>query len=124
MFNQLIMNKKAIIVGSGVGGLASGIRIAKLGYDVSIFESNAFIGGKVNSKMIGSYRFDMGPSVFTEPHLIQELVALCGKSEDFFEYRRLDESCRYFFADGQHVNLKSGKTEVSRTKFWGGFKSN
>ena len=109
------MNKKAIIVGSGVGGLASGIRIAKLGYDVSIFESNAFIGGKVNSKMIGSYRFDMGPSVFTEPHLIQELVALCGKSEDFFEYRRLDESCRYFFADGQHVNLKSGKTEVSKT---------
>lgn len=77
------MNKKAIIIGSGVGGLASGIRIAKLGYDVSIFESNAFIGGKVNSKMIGSYRFDMGPSVFTEPHLIQELVALCGKSEDF-----------------------------------------
>ena len=109
------MRKKAIIIGSCVGGLSAGIRLSKLGFDVSIFESNAFIGGKVNSKMIGSYRFDMGPSVFTEPHLIQELVTLCGKSEDFFQYHKLDESCRYFFSDGQRVTLKSGKNEVSKT---------
>jgi phytoene desaturase len=109
------MNKKAIIVGSGVGGLSSGIRLAKLGYEVSIFESNAFIGGKVNSKMIGSYRFDMGPSVFTEPHLIEEIVSLCGKSKDFFQYHKLEESCRYFFSDGQQVTIKSGKQEVSKS---------
>ncbi len=109
------MSKKAIIVGSGVGGLSSGIRLAKLGYEVSIFESNAFIGGKVNSKMIGEYRFDMGPSVFTEPHLVQELVALCGKPHDFFQYHRLEESCRYFFSDGQQVVIKSGKLEVSKS---------
>lgn len=109
------MSKKAIIVGSGVGGLSSGIRLAKLGYEVSIFESNSFIGGKVNSKMIGEYRFDMGPSVFTEPHLIEELVLLCGKSKDFFQYHRLEESCRYFFTDGQQVIIKSGKQTVSKS---------
>ncbi|MBM3186509.1 MAG: phytoene desaturase [Bacteroidetes bacterium] len=109
------MSKKAIIVGSGVGGLSSGIRLAKLGFEVLIFESNGFIGGKVNSKMIGEYRFDMGPSVFTEPHLIEELVSLCGKSEDFFQYHKLEESCRYFFSDGQHVTIKSGKQEVSKS---------
>jgi phytoene desaturase len=109
------MRKKAIIIGSGVGGLSAGIRLSKLGFDVSIFESNSFIGGKVNSKMIGAYRFDMGPSVFTEPNLVDELVKLCGKSEDFFQYRRLDESCRYFFSDGQQVILPSGKNEVAKT---------
>jgi phytoene desaturase len=106
------MNKKAIVIGSGVGGLSAGIRLAKLGFDVSIFESNSFVGGKVNSKMIGSYRFDMGPSVFTEPHLVQELVELCGKPQDFFQYRRLEESCRYFYSDGQQVVVKSGKDKV------------
>ena len=109
------MKRKAIIIGSGVGGLSSGIRLAKLGFDVSIFESNSFVGGKVNSKMIGSYRFDMGPSVFTDPHLVQELVELCGKPKDFFKFRRLEESCRYFFSDGQQVILKSGTSEVAET---------
>ncbi len=109
------MKKKAIIIGSGVGGLSAGIRLSKLGFEVTVFESNPFIGGKINSKMIGSYRFDMGPSVFTEPHLIEELVALCGEKSDFFKYRRLEESCRYFFHDGQQVIVKSGVSEVAQT---------
>lgn len=108
------MNKKAVIIGSGVGGLSAGIRLSKLGFEVTVFESNPFIGGKINSKMIGSYRFDMGPSVFTEPHLIEELVDLCGKSKDFFKYRQLDESCRYFFSDGQQVIIKNGISQVAK----------
>lgn len=109
------MNKKAIVIGSGVGGLSAGIRLSKLGFDVTIFESNSFIGGKVNSKMIGNYRFDMGPSVFTEPHLIEELVSLCNKPKTYFKYRRLEESCRYFFSDGQQVKIKRGKEEVAKS---------
>jgi phytoene desaturase len=109
------MKKKAIVIGSGVGGLSAGIRLAKIGFDVSIFEANSFIGGKVNSKKIGSYRFDMGPSVFTEPKLIDELVNLCGKPANFFRYRKLEESCRYFYDDGQQINLKRGKSEVVKT---------
>jgi phytoene desaturase len=108
------MSNKAIIIGSGVGGLSAGIRLSKLGFHVTIFEANDFIGGKVNSRTIGSYRFDMGPSVFTEPHLIDELVELCGKPKDFFQYHRLDESCRYFFSDGQQVILKKGEESVSK----------
>jgi phytoene desaturase len=109
------VKRKAIVIGSGVGGLSAGIRLSKLGFDVIIFESNPFIGGKLTSKTIGSYRFDMGPSVFTEPYLIEELVKLCGKSDDFFQYQRLEESCRYFFSDGQQVVLKNGKQEVSKS---------
>lgn len=109
------MNKKAVVIGSGVGGLSAGIRLSKLGFDVTIFESNSFIGGKVNSKRIGNYRFDMGPSVFTEPHLIDELVTLCNKPRDYFRYRQLDESCRYFFSDGQKIIVNSGKEAVANS---------
>jgi phytoene desaturase len=95
---------KAIIIGSGVGGLATSIHLAKAGFEVIVIEKNDFVGGKVNSKSIGKYRFDMGPSVFTSPELVDELIALSPKLVSF-DYVKLEESCRYFFSDGQQINL-------------------
>lgn len=101
------MKEEAIVIGSGVGGLASAIRLAKLGYQVTVFEKNAFIGGKVHSRDFDGYRFDMGPSVFTEPELISELIAL-DSSQAPFEFKPLPESGRYFFEDGTRVVMPSG----------------
>ena len=50
------------------------------------------------------YRFDTGPSLFTQPHLIEELMQLCNKKpEDYFKYHKLKESCRYFFEDHTRI---------------------
>ena len=106
---------KVAIVGAGTGGLASAIRLAKLGYNVSVFEANDFVGGKVNEKWMGSYRFDMGPSVFTEPALIDELISLCEKDSDIFSYRQLEASCRYFFSDGQQVIIPTGTKQTAES---------
>ncbi|MBU3660795.1 MAG: phytoene desaturase [Flavobacteriales bacterium] len=105
----------AIVIGSGVGGLATAIRLAKLGIQVTIFEANAFPGGKVNSKQFGAYRFDMGPSVFTEPHLIEELISLSGSKDATFQFHQLEESCRYFFSDGQELTVFPGVEKVADT---------
>ena len=83
------MSKKAVVIGAGIGGMASAIRLAHLGFVTSVYESNAEPGGKVNSKYFGSYRFDMGPSVFTEPHLVDELLSINGVSSCDFEYQKL-----------------------------------
>ena len=56
---------KAIVIGAGIGGLGASIRLAKLGYDVTVFEANHHVGGKMNSLQLGYWCFDMGPSVFT-----------------------------------------------------------
>jgi phytoene desaturase len=104
---------KVAVVGAGTGGMASAIRLAKLGYDVSVFEANDFVGGKVNEKWLDSYRFDMGPSVFTEPALIDELISLCEKDPSIFSYRQLEESCRYFFSDGQQVTIPVGTKQTA-----------
>ncbi|MFM8963032.1 MAG: NAD(P)-binding protein [Sphingomonadales bacterium] len=56
---------KVGIIGSGIGALASAIELRKLGLEVSVFEANAQIGGKIVEQHLGAYRFDMGPSVFT-----------------------------------------------------------
>jgi phytoene desaturase len=106
---------KVAIIGSGVGGMSTAIRLAKLGLEVTVFEANAFSGGKINELRLGGYRFDRGPSVFTEPELLDELVDLVGDNKITFDYQYLAESCRYFFSDGQLVVLPSGREKVAQT---------
>jgi phytoene desaturase len=94
----------AIVVGAGVGGLATAIRLALNGHQVSVYESAAAPGGKLSSFEMQGYRFDRGPSLFTMPTLLEDLFLKAGKQRsDYLEYRKLDESCRYFFSDGKEL---------------------
>jgi phytoene desaturase len=93
--------KKAIVIGSGIGGIATSIRLAIKGYDCQIYESQDGPGGKLSEFSGKGYRFDFGPSLFTLPSLVDELFELAGKkSSEHFKYIRLTESCRYFYEDG------------------------
>ena len=91
----------AIIIGAGIAGIASAIRLAVKGYEVSVYEANVYAGGKLSRFEQGSYSFDAGPSLFTMPQYVDELFLLAGKNpSDYFQYQKLDEVCRYFWADG------------------------
>lgn len=101
-----MMSKKAIVVGSGIGGISSAIRLVNKGYQVEVFESNNYPGGKLTQLEKNGFRFDAGPSLFTMPHLIEELFLLSGKNiEDYFQYKRCESSCKYFFEDGVILNF-------------------
>ncbi|MCY7356659.1 MAG: phytoene desaturase [Rudanella sp.] len=102
------MTKNAGIIGAGIAGVASAIRLAVKGYKVDVFEANSYPGGKLSTLEVtgesGTYRFDAGPSLFTLPHLVEELFRLAGENPaDHFEYVRLPEICRYFWDD--HTRL-------------------
>ncbi|MBN7809963.1 phytoene desaturase [Algoriphagus sp. H41] len=102
------MGKKALIIGSGIAGLAASIRLAVKGYEVAVFEANAYPGGKLSQIEAFGYRFDAGPSLFTEPQLVEELFSLAGKNPgDFFRYQKLDTVCRYFWEDGKRLSAWS-----------------
>ena len=92
-------------MGAGVAGLAASIRLAALGYKVLLLEKNGFCGGKLSEIRLGAYRFDAGPSLFTMPHLVEELYWICGRKADGFSYRQLGEVCRYFFTNGPRFTL-------------------
>ncbi len=109
------MSKKAIVVGSGVAGLAASIRLACAGFKVTVFEANAFPGGKINSKQIGAYRFDMGPSVFTGPNYVKELYDLCKKDFSTFGYKKMEHSFNYFFSDGTQFKLPADPVQLVAT---------
>ena len=83
------MSEKVIVVGSGIAGIATSIRLAQKGYDVHVFESNAYPGGKLSAFKLGAYRFDAGPSLFTMPHFVEELFELCDEDPQMhFEYKK------------------------------------
>jgi phytoene desaturase len=66
----------AIIIGSGIGGIALGIRLQSMGLRTTIVEKLDGPGGRAYVRRIDGYTFDMGPTVLTVPHFIEELFAL------------------------------------------------
>ena len=94
----------AVIVGSGVGGLAAAIRLSVKGYSVTVFEKNPYPGGKLSFFEKDGFTFDAGPSLFTQPTNIEELFNLAGKRiKDYFSYRSVPISNNYFFENGKRI---------------------
>ncbi|MDW7692422.1 1-hydroxycarotenoid 3,4-desaturase CrtD [Flammeovirgaceae bacterium SG7u.111] len=97
-------NKTACIIGAGIAGLATAIRLSQLGYKVTVFEANAYPGGKLTEFEQDGYRFDAGPSLFTMPQYVTELFQLSSKNpDDYFKHKRLPVICSYFYEDGTEL---------------------
>ncbi len=102
--------KKAIVIGSGIGGIAASIRLARKGYSVMVFEASSFPGGKLSQFKLGDYRFDRGPSLFTLPQYVEELFSLCEeRMGDYFSYSDLPILCKYFYPDGFTFEAKGNR---------------
>lgn len=109
------MRPKAIVIGAGVAGLASAIRLAVQEFDVTVFEKNSFPGGKLSHFSIGGYQFDAGPSLFTQPANIIELFELVDEPiQEYFEFVRVPVSCKYFYESGKVVNAYADPTAFAR----------
>ncbi len=92
---------KVIVIGAGIAGLAASLRLASKGYEVQVYEANAYPGGKLSEFKLGNYRFDAGPSLFTLPHLVEDLLVAAGKNpKETFSYIKLEKTCNYFYEDG------------------------
>ena len=108
------MRNNIIIIGSGIAGMAAGIRLASAGFEVTIFEVNDHPGGKVFQIKDFGYRFDAGPSLFTLPELLDELFELVNKDrKEYINYFRTPVTCKYFFED--HTTIKA-YTEADKFK--------
>lgn len=99
------MNFKVSIIGAGIGGLASAVRMASRGHEVTVFEQADRPGGKIGQLQWNGFRWDSGPSLFTLPELMAELFQLAGeKMVDSIKYRKLEIITKYFYEDGLVLN--------------------
>ena len=93
----------AIVIGAGIAGLSSAIRLAAKGVHVTVLEQQDTYGGKMGVWEQDGYRYDTGPSLFTMPQYVNELLTIDGKSDVTFEYDELENIGNYFWEDGTQM---------------------
>lgn len=94
-------NNRAVVIGSGFGGLASAIRLRARGWDVTVLEANDQPGGRASVWKRDGFVFDAGPTVITAPYLLEELFALVGRQmSDYITLMPVDPFYRIKFHDG------------------------
>ncbi len=93
---------KAVVIGSGFGGLAAGIRLQAKGYATTILEMRDKPGGRAYVYKDEGFTFDAGPTIITVPFVLDELAALAGKRiDEYVQIVPIDPFYRIYFADGR-----------------------
>ena len=77
--NTMSKSKHVVVIGAGLGGLSAAIMLARSGFEVTILEKNATVGGKLNRLQTQGFSFDLGPSIFTLPQIFRPVFEGDGK---------------------------------------------
>jgi phytoene desaturase len=102
------VSKRVIIIGAGPGGLATAMLLAKRGLDVTILEKQPRVGGRTSVIEGEGFRFDLGPTFFLYPQILQEIFQAVGR--DMYQeipMTRLDPQYRLIFGAGGELNATS-----------------
>ena len=92
---------EVIVVGGGVGGLATALRLRAAGHAVRVLERRATLGGKLDVRVQAGFTFDIGPSLLTLPDVLDELFRVAGtRLAAEVELTRMDPQIRYRWPDG------------------------
>ena len=98
--------KEVLIIGGGLGGLSAAISMAAKGFSVKLFEKNDHLGGKLNEVEIEGFKFDLGPSILTMPHIFEKLFTMHDrKMEDYIKIKRMELEWKCFFEDNTDFDL-------------------
>ncbi len=105
---------KIVVVGAGVGGLATAIRLAAAGHQVEVLERNPIAGGKLATLEEGGYSFELGPTLLTLPGIFDELFEVAGAAlADEVELVRLDPQIRYRWPNGSTLEVPDDPSAMS-----------
>lgn len=100
-------HKKIIIIGAGIGGLATAALLGKEGYQVTVIEKNKLPGGRAAIWKSKGFTFDMGPSWYLMPDVFEHFFAKFNKqAKDLLNLKRLDPHYRVFFGKNDHVDIR------------------
>jgi phytoene desaturase len=105
---QKSTSQTALVIGAGIGGIATAARLARNGYQVTVLEKEATPGGRTNQIVRDGHRFDIGPTLFLMPEIWEETFAALGETmSDHLELKRIDPTYKVHFEDGLQLKLTS-----------------
>ena len=108
------MNPSVIVIGAGPGGLASAMLLASAGVKVKLLERMPIVGGRTSAIQTDGFKFDLGPTFFLYPRVLDEIFAAAGASlRQEVELVRLDPQYRIIFGGGGELNATRTSREWS-----------
>lgn len=107
--------RKAVVIGSGFGGLAAAIRTQAKGYSVTLLEMRDKPGGRAYVYEDQGFIYDAGPTIVTVPFILTELAEVAGKRiEDYVEIVPCDPYYRIYFPDGRQFDYRGEQEALER----------
>jgi len=99
------MAQRVIVIGAGPGGLAAAALLAKAGLSVTLFEKEQVVGGRNAAMVADGYRFDVGPTFFLYPEVLEEIFEAVGRQlSEAVEMVKLDPQYRIVFGAGGQLD--------------------
>ena len=106
-------NKKAVIIGAGIGGIATSIYLAKNGYKVSIFEKNSGPGGRCGQLIHEGHKFDLGATMLLMPGVYREVFQSLGLDFDkLLEVKQLEDLYKLYFDNGEEFVFTTDRKKM------------
>jgi phytoene desaturase len=100
--------KQAVIIGGGLGGLATALRLSGAGWHVTVCEQGPTLGGKMNRCELSGFRFDTGPSLITMRSVFEELFEAAGsRLDEHLELVSMHPLAEYVYDDGTRFDYSS-----------------
>ncbi|RZJ73689.1 NAD(P)/FAD-dependent oxidoreductase [Flavobacterium sp.] len=108
------MKKRVYIIGSGFSSLAASCYLAQSGYDVTVFEKNAHIGGRARQLIRDGFTFDMGPTWYWMPDVFERFFADFGKKpSDYYSLTKLNPAYSVYFDSDTRVAIPDNPDEIA-----------
>ncbi|MFM1953736.1 MAG: hypothetical protein RL187_945 [Actinomycetota bacterium] len=111
------MAKSAIVIGGGIGGIATAGLLARDGYQVTLVEAHARLGGRAGLWEKDGFRFDTGPSWYLMPEVFDHWYKLMGTSaKEQLNLTKLDPGYRVYFEPqggraAEHIDVRASREE-------------
>ncbi len=107
--------RKVVIIGAGMGGLAAALRLAHLGFEVTVLEKQAQPGGRSNVIEEAGFRVDTGPTILVMKEAFNETYRSIGLDlDERLEFVQLDPNYRVYYHDGTHLDLYSNMARLAQ----------
>lgn len=111
-----VVKQKAVIIGAGIGGIATANILAKAGYEVDVFEKNDQLGGRAGVFEKDGFRFDTGPSWYLMPEVFEHYFSLFNKDVNTeLDLLRLSPAYKVFFEQEKPLVITSDLETDTRT---------
>ena len=112
-------SKHAVVIGAGLGGIASALRLKAKGYNVTLLDRLDQLGGRARVFKQDGFTFDAGPTVVTAPFLIDEIYELFGKKrKDYINLVEVEPWYRFLYNDGTYFDygstIEHTRNEISK----------